>query len=142
MNDTQSNSHLRTAWLVVILLIPVALLNYLDRQMLAAMKSSMMGDIPDIATKANWGLVLGSFKWVYAILSPVGGYLSDRLSRRHVICLSLFIWSAVTWATGHVTSFNELIAARAIMGISEAFYIPAALALITDYHLGPTRSRA
>ncbi|HQR34040.1 MAG TPA: MFS transporter [Blastocatellia bacterium] len=142
MNDSQPNSYIRTAWLVVMLLVPVALLNYLDRQMLAAMKSSMMGDIPDIATKANWGLVLGSFKWVYAILSPIGGYLSDRLSRRHVICASLFVWSAVTWATGHVTSFNELVAARAVMGISEAFYIPAALALITEYHLGPTRSRA
>lgn len=129
-------------WLVVALLVPVALLNYLDRQMLAAMKSSMVADIPDISTKAHWGLVLGSFKWVYAILSPIGGYLSDRLSRRHVIAASLFIWSAVTWWTGHVTTFNQLVAARAIMGISEAFYIPAALALITDYHLGPTRSRA
>jgi MFS family permease len=142
MTDLERPSSLRTAWLVVLLLVPVALLNYLDRQMLAAMKTSMMGDLPDIATKANWGIVLGAFKWVYAILSPVGGYLSDRLSRRHVICASLFIWSAVTWATGHVNSFHELVAARAIMGISEAFYIPAALALITDYHLGPTRSRA
>ncbi|NBO65875.1 MAG: MFS transporter [Acidobacteria bacterium] len=110
--------------------------------MLAAMKSSMMGDIPDIATKANWGLVLGSFKWVYALLSPVGGYLSDRLSRRHVICVSLFVWSLVTWWTGQVTSFDELVAARAIMGVSEAFYIPAALAMITDFHEGQTRSRA
>ena len=142
MNKPTSTTYARTAWIIVILLIPVALLNYLDRQMMAAMKSSMMGDIPDIATKANWGFVLGSFKWVYAILSPVGGYLADRLSRRHVICLSLFIWSAVTWATGHVTSFDQLVAARALMGVSEAFYIPAALALITDYHLGATRSRA
>lgn len=142
MQERDSIPMARTAWLVVILLVPVALLNYLDRQMLAAMKSSMMGDIPDIATKANWGFVLGSFKWVYAILSPVGGYLSDRLSRRHVICLSLFVWSVVTWWTGQVTSFNELVAARAIMGVSEAFYIPAALALITDYHYGHTRSRA
>jgi len=55
-------SPMRTAWLMVVLLLPVALLNYLDRQMLAAMKSSMMGDIPDIGSKANWGLVLGSFK--------------------------------------------------------------------------------
>jgi MFS family permease len=142
MNDLRSNSTMRLAWLTVALLVPVALLNYLDRQMLAAMKASMMEDIPDIATKANWGIVLGSFKWVYAILSPVGGYVADRLSRRHLITASLFIWSAVTWATGHVTSFQELIAARAIMGVSEAFYIPAALALITDFHLGPTRSRA
>jgi MFS family permease len=133
---------MRQAWLTVALLVPVAVLNYLDRQMLAAMKSSMMTDIADISTKAGWGIVLGSFKWVYALLSPVGGYVSDRVSRRHVIALSLLIWSAVTWATGHVTTFNELVAARAIMGISEAFYIPAALALIADFHRGPTRSRA
>ncbi len=132
----------RTAWLVVALLVPVALLNYLDRQMLAAMKSSMMDDIPDIATKANWGFVLGSFKWVYALLSPVGGYVADRVSRRHVIAASLFIWSAVTWLTGHVETFQQLVIARAVMGISEAFYIPAALAFITDFHYGETRSRA
>ena len=140
MNETPSAS--RTAWLVVILLIPVALLNYLDRQMLATMKSSMLGDLPDIQTKAQWGLVLGSFKWVYAIFSPIGGYLADRVSRRHVICFSLFAWSAVTWATGQVNNYDQLLWTRAIMGVSEAFYIPAALALIADYHLGPTRSRA
>jgi MFS family permease len=132
----------RIAWLVVALLVPVALLNYLDRQMLAAMKSSMMGDIPDIATRANWGIVLGSFKWVYAILSPAGGYLADRLSRIRVITASLFVWSAVTWTTGHVQSFPQLVAARALMGISEALYIPAALALVTSVHRGGTRSRA
>ena len=130
------------AWLVVALLVPVALLNYLDRQMLAAMKFSVMQDIPDIALEANWGKILALFKWVYALLSPIGGYLADRFSRRHVIAGSLFVWSAVTWATGHVTTYDQLLAARALMGISEAFYIPAALALIADYHLGPTRSRA
>jgi predicted MFS family arabinose efflux permease len=132
----------RTAWLVVVLLVPVALLNYLDRQMLATMKLSMVTDLSDITTKAQWGIVLGSFKWVYAFVSPIGGYFADRLSRRHVIAISLFVFSGVTWMTGHVTSFHELVMARALMGLSEAFYIPAALALITDYHLGSTRSRA
>jgi len=142
MRQPSANSVLRTAWLVVLLLWPVALLNYLDRQMLAAMKASMMNDIPSITTKANWGIVLGSFKWVYALFSPIGGYIADRYGRRQVIAASLFIWSAATWATGHVTTFQELVFARALMGISEAFYVPAALALITDFHRGPTRSRA
>jgi MFS transporter, Spinster family, sphingosine-1-phosphate transporter len=130
------------AWIVVALLVPVALLNYLDRQMLATMKASMVGDIPSIADKADWGLILGSFKWTYALLGPVAGYIADRFSRRWVIGASLFLWSVVTWWTGHCTTFTELLTARAFMGISEAFYFPAALALITEYHLGPTRSRA
>lgn len=128
--------------MVVVLLWPVALLNYLDRQMLAAMKYSMMADIPSIGTEASWGFMLGQFKWVYAFLSPIGGYVADRFSRRFTICGSLFVWSAVTWWTGHVATYPELLAARSLMGISEAFYIPAALALIADHHAGPTRSRA
>lgn len=132
----------RYAWMVVVLLFPVALLNYLDRQMLATMKGSMVDDIPSIANKADWGLVLGCFKWTYAVLSPFGGYVADRFSKRWVICGSLFLWSAVTWWTGHVTSFHELVLVRSLMGISEAFYIPAALALITEYHFGNTKSRA
>src|SRR5690606_17623229 len=99
----------RYAWFVVALLFPVALLNYLDRQMLATMKVSMTGDIPTIANQADWGLVLGAFKWTYALLSPVGGYIADRFSRRHVITFSLFAWSAVTWYTGHVHTFTELV---------------------------------
>ena len=133
---------LASAWLIVALLFPVALLNYLDRQMLAAMKTSIVGDIAGIDRQENWGLVLGVFKWVYAILSPFGGYVADRFSRRHVIGLSLLIWSAVTWATAYVGNYQQLLWLRALMGISEAFYIPAALALITDYHPGSTRSRA
>jgi MFS transporter, Spinster family, sphingosine-1-phosphate transporter len=139
---TTSAGPSRYAWIVVALLVPVALLNYLDRQMLAAMKFSLMTDIPDIGSEANWGKILALFKWTYAFLSPIGGYLADRFSRRHVIAGSLIVWSGITWATGQVTSYDELLLTRAVMGISEAFYIPAALALIADYHRGETRSRA
>ena len=142
MTSPEPSRSLRTAWLVVALLFPVALLNYLDRQMMAAMKYSVMADIPSIATDANWGMMLGQFKWVYAILSPVGGYIADRFSRRYTICASLFVWSLVTWWTGHVKSYDELLWARSLMGVSEAFYIPAALALIANHHIGETRSRA
>ncbi|MCW1912080.1 MFS transporter [Luteolibacter sp. GHJ8] len=130
------------AWLVVALLVPVALLNYLDRQMLATMKSSVMADIPGIGLEANWGKILAWFKWTYAIVSPIGGYLADRFSRRHVIAGSLFAWSLITWLTGQVSTYEQLLATRAIMGVSEALYIPAALALIADFHRGPTRSKA
>jgi MFS transporter, Spinster family, sphingosine-1-phosphate transporter len=138
----QPSPSIPIAWLIVMLLVPVALLNYLDRQMIAAMKTSMMGDIPTIQSDSNWGYMLGQFKWVYAFLSPVGGFLADRFSRRLTICFSLFAWSLITFVTGFVTTYPELLWTRTLMGVSEAFYIPAALALIADYHVGPTRSRA
>src|SRR3954471_20234168 len=123
---------IRPAWLVVVLLMPVALVNYLDRQMLASMQTSVMDSIPSLGEADNreelWGLMLGQFKWVYAGFSLVGGYLADRFSRRLTICASLFAWSVVTWWTGQVTAYSGLLWARSLMGVSEAFYIPAALA--------------
>ena len=135
-------SPLRTAWLMVVLLLPVALLNYLDRQLVATMQKSIMGSVDDLKTQAQWGHLLAWFKWTYALASPFAGYVADRFGRRHVIALSLFVWSADTWATAHATSYDQLLATRAIMGLSEAFYIPAALALIADHHGTATRSRA
>jgi MFS family permease len=140
--SSSDNGFLKAAWLVVALLWPVALLNYLDRQMLASMKFSVMSDIPSIGSNENWGYMLGQFKWVYAFLSPLGGLIADRIGRKVTICGSLFAWSLVTWWTSRATSYDELLMTRSLMGISEAFYIPAALALIADYHLGTTRSRA
>jgi MFS family permease len=101
-----------------------------------------MEAIPSVGSDANWGLMLGQFKWVYAAMSPIGGYLADRFSRRWTICASLLAWSVITWLTGHATTYEQLMWSRSAMGISEAFYIPAGLALIADYHFGATRAKA
>ena len=130
------------AWAVVAMLFPVALLNYLDRMMVATMRASIRTDIPTIANDADFGFLMAMFMWVYAILSPVGGFLADRFSRRWMVIFSLFIWSLMTWLTGQAHTFGQMAWTRALMGMSEAFYIPAALALIADFHPGPTRSRA
>jgi MFS family permease len=99
----------RTAWLVVALLIPVALLNYLDRQLVATMQKSIMGDVSGIGSQEQWGHMLAWFKWTYALASPLAGYVADRFGRRHVIALSLLVWSADTWATGYVRTYDELL---------------------------------
>ena len=130
------------AWAVVALLWPVALLNYLDRQMVSTVRESMRADIPSIANDQDFGTLMAVFMWVYALLSPVGGFIADKFNRRWTVIGSLFAWSAVTWATGHATSYSQMLFFRGLMGISEAFYIPAALALIADFHSGGTRARA
>ena len=137
-----ADSSMRSAWLAVMLLWPVAVLNYLDRQIFSTMKASIMGGVPDIANDARFGGLMAVFLFVYGIFSPVGGYIADRFDRRRVIIASLAVWSTVTWLTGHAQSYEQLWWARALMGISEACYIPAGLALIADFHHGGTRSRA
>lgn len=116
------------------------MLNYLDRLVLVSMRDSIVADIP-MNDKA-FGLLTSVFLWSYGLFSPLGGFMADKLGKKWVIFGSLMVWSAVTWATGHCHTLNQLLVARAIMGISEACYIPAALALITDFHRGPTRSLA
>ncbi len=128
------------AWLTVALLCVVACLNYLDRNMLTTMRPSIVAAIP--MTDAQFGLLTSIFLWIYGLLSPFAGYLADRFSRSRVIIVSLFVWSAVTWLTAHAQTYTQLLVARALMGVSEAAYIPAALALISDYHRGSTRSFA
>ena len=130
------------AWVVVALLWPVVLLNYLDRQMVSTIRASIRADIPSIANDQQFGTLMATFMWVYAFLSPVGGFIADRFNRRWTVIGSLFCWSAVTWATGHAHTYSEMLTLRALMGVSEAFYYPAALALIADFHTGSTRAKA
>ncbi|MFD0895625.1 MFS transporter [Luteolibacter ambystomatis] len=142
MSDLPTNNASRQAWLTVALLWPVALLNYLDRQIFSTMKQSIMSGVPDIATNEHFGDLMAVFLFVYGFFSPVGGYVADRFNRRWVIIVSLGVWSAITWLTGHATTYQQMWWARALMGVSEACYIPAALALIADFHRSGTRSRA
>jgi MFS family permease len=127
---------------VVALLWGVALLNYLDRQMLATMKPAMMGDIAELASAETFGRLMAVFLWVYGLMSPVAGLVADRVDRKWLITGSLAVWSGVTLAMGHARDFQTLYMLRAVMGFSEALYIPAGLALIADYHEGGTRSLA
>ena len=130
----------RAAWIVVGLLWVVAVLNYLDRLLVVTMSGPIKDEL-DIQD-AEFGLFTSVFLWVYGFCSPVAGYIADRVGKRPVILASLLIWSAATFATGFVKSFESLLAARALLGVSEAFYMPAAVALIVDYHQGTTRARA
>ncbi|MDD7438383.1 MAG: MFS transporter [Bacteroidales bacterium] len=130
------------AWLVVGLLSIVALLNYLDRQVLSTMRESIAVDIEALQNMENFGMLMAVFLWIYAFLSPVAGGFADRFSRKWIIVGSLGVWSAITLGMGYCTSFEQMLVLRALMGVSEALYIPAGLALITEYHTGKTRSLA
>lgn len=129
-------------WVVVGLLWVVALLNYLDRQMLSTMREAMQLDIAELQKAEAFGVLMAVFLYIYGLMSPVAGAIADRVNRKWLIVVSLFVWSAVTYGMGMAENYQQLLVLRAIMGVSEALYIPAALAMIADYHRHGTRSLA
>lgn len=129
-------------WIVVGLLWVVALLNYMDRQMLSTMREAMQIDIAELESAVNFGRLMAIFLWIYGCISPFAGAIADRISRKWLIIGSLAVWSGVTLAMGFCTTYNQIYVLRAIMGISEALYIPAGLSLIADYFTGSSRSLA
>lgn len=129
-------------WIVVGLLWVVALLNYMDRQMLSTMQEAMKVDIVELNKAEAFGALMAIFLWIYGFLSPVAGMVADRMSRKWLVVGSLFVWSFVTWMMGYADTFHQLYWLRAVMGVSEALYIPSALSLIADWHEGKSRSLA
>jgi MFS family permease len=132
------NAHYK--WVVVGAMWFIACLNYTDRMtvfsVLPVLKREM--GFSDIALS-----LLGStFLWAYAVCSPIGGYLGDRLSRRRVILVSLVIFSFVTFATGLARTAGQIIGLRCLLGLSEAMFLPPALAYIASFHDNRTRSLA
>jgi MFS family permease len=127
-------------WVVVGLLWIVACLNYMDRMTLFAtfpvLKREMHLSNLELA-------MLGSvFLWAYGVCSPIGGYLGDRFNRKTVVLTSLVIFSMVTFATGWAQNQSQLVTLRIFLGISEALFLPTALAHIAAFHSNATRSLA
>ncbi len=126
-------------WLIA-LMWGAYFLNYSDRICISAMLDSLRGDLE--MTELQLGLIGSIFLWVYGIGCPLAGWLADRVSKRLLVVASLILWSLVTVLTGLATDATMLLGLRAAMGISEAMYMPAAIALTASVATTSQRSRA
>jgi len=127
-------------WWVVFMLWFVCFFNYADRQAITSVfpllkREFGFGDI-------QLGLVGSAFAWVYAAGAPMAGLIADRLARNRLIVIACIVWSFFTLATAWCGSIASLVTVRALTGLGETFYFPAAMALLSDYHSHETRSRA
>ena len=140
LSKTPASTTPRYAWICVALLWVVWLLNYLDRQAIFAVFPLLQTELK--LDPVQLGLVSTVFLWVYAVVGPFAGYFADRFGRKRLIVVSVGVWSAVTWFTGQARTLPQLLTARAFMGISEACYLPAGLAMIASWHEEGTRAKA
>lgn len=127
-------------WWLIAMLWCVCFCNYADRQAIFSIFPLLRTDLH--LTDLQLGVVGSSFMWMYALAGPLAGWLSDRVSPRNVILGALAFWSVVTGATAVCHSFGSMVLFRTLGGLGEAFYFPAAMALIGMYHSASTRSRA
>jgi len=125
-------------WYALILLAFGNLLNYLDRSVIFALFEPIKNDLHVTDTQLGW---LGSvFAIVFALGSLVAGVLSDLLPRRLIIAGGLAAWSGFTALGGLARSYWQLFASRAVVGVTQSSYLPAAQALLADYF--PDKGRA
>lgn len=127
-------------WQVVGLLWWVCFFNYADRQAIYSIYPLLQRDFH--LTNMQLGIIGSAFMWVYALAGPFAGWVCDQLPRKWIIIAALVFWSAVTALNACAVDYPALVLLRALGGLGEAFYFPAALSLLGDFHPGATRSRA
>lgn len=127
-------------WWVVGMLWFVCFFNYADRQAIFSVFPVLKTEMG--LSDVQLGIVGGAFMWVYAAAGPLAGWIGDRVRRRTLIIGGLIFWSLVTVATALSTCYTHLVFFRAVEGFGEAFYFPAAMSLVSDYHGRATRSKA
>lgn len=130
----------RQKWVVVALLFMVGVINYADRTSITALYTLLKSDLG--FNDVGIGAIGSFFLWSYAIASPFAGHVGDRTNRSFAVTWSLAGWSVVTILTGLVATRGQLLAMRALLGLIESLYLPAALALVAEYHDFKTRAKA
>ena len=147
MSDSSANpapaaarSFTSRKWEVIVLLWFAFFLNQGDRQIYNSVLPLIGADLKLDAIQL--GLVATIFTVLYGVLVPVAGYAGDRFSRKWMVVASLAIFSIGTVFTGLAHGLILLVVFRSIAtGAGEAFYYPAANALIGEYH-HQSRARA
>jgi predicted MFS family arabinose efflux permease len=136
----EARRRLSPEWLLIAFLWGCYVLNHADRQVVYTLFPALQKEFG--YSDAVVGLTGALFLWVYALCSPVSGILGDRFSKSKLVTLSVGIWSAFTVLSGLSPNGTFLLVCRALLGVSESMFMPAAYALMAAAHGPETRSRA
>jgi MFS family permease len=118
----------------------IAFFNYADRQAIFSVFPLLQKSMG--LSNVQLGLLGSAFAWVYGLGALFAGNIVDRIRRKTAILGGLYAWSAICMGTAAFNGFRGLFAMRALEGMGEAFYFPASMSLVSDYHGPATRSRA
>lgn len=117
-------SRVSLRWVAIFIFVLSSTLNYLDRQVLAALAPVLKDEFH--LTNQDYGLIISVFSLVYAGSAPLMGLFVDRVGLNRGISISVAAWSLASVATGFVGSFRGLLFCRGALGVAEAAGIPSA----------------
>lgn len=123
----------------LVLLLSINLFNYVDRYILAAVEKPISEEFG--VSKGQMGMLVTAFLLTYMIVSPVFGWLADRVSRWWLIGTGVILWSIASGASGLAMGFATLFAMRCLIGVGEGAYGPVAPTVISDLYPVSIRGR-
>lgn len=109
-------------WIAISIFLFSSMLNYLDRQLLAAVAPALKGEFH--MSNHDYGQVVSVFSIVYALTAPFAGVFIDRVGLNVGAAVAVLVWSGAGALTGLTHSFRGLIATRTMLGVAEAAGIP------------------
>jgi MFS family permease len=131
----------------LILLLLINLFNYIDRQVLAAVEPEIRSHFlsKDSPGSEFWlgikdepkfwtGVLSMAFLVSYMLLSPLFGWLADRMSRWLLVAIGITVWTIASGGSGLAATFTIMFITRCFVGVGEAAYAPVAPTVISDLY--------
>lgn len=138
--NLNSSSEDWKAWRIVLWLWGAFFIAYITRQSIFSIFPILREALR--FTEVQLGLTGTVFLWAYAVGNPIGGYLSDRISKRKLVVSSVLLWSFCVFLIGMAQSPGAVLAGRGTLALAQSLYIVAAISLITQVHSEYNRSKA
>src|SRR5215472_14930049 len=130
---------MRDKGLILVTLCLAALIINLDTTIVNVALPALVRQIGATTTGLQW--VVDAYNLVFAALVLAAGSLSDRLGRKGMLLAGLAVFGAASLAGAFAATIDQLIAARAVMGLGAAMMFPSTLSLLTNVFTG-RRDRA
>jgi predicted MFS family arabinose efflux permease len=134
--ETRTNG----VWFALIVLFAINTMNFFDRQIIGAVGEPIRKEFG--LDDASLGLLGTAFTLLYAFVGVPLGVLADRIGRKRILSVGVFVWSLLTVGSGLAQSFWQIFALRLGVGVGEASCAPAATSLIGDLFLASWRAKA
>ena len=109
-------------WIAVAVFVLTNILNFLDRQLLAAVAPTLKQTFH--LSNTQYGTLVSAFSFAYAVMTPLAGLFVDHVGLNAAVATAITFWSVAGISTGLVSSFGGLLACRASLGLGEACGLP------------------